>query len=93
MFCIFEQPLVSARVRVRVINAKHENRGERREDGRGRNEDVSLMKKSYGRSRIVLLRDARPRPRPPLPSTHLPSPSLPFSKCPSSHIRRWLLRL
>ena len=52
MFCIFEQPLVSARVR--VINAEHENGGERTD------EDGSLMKKSYGRSRIVLQRDARP---------------------------------
>ena len=46
MFCIFEQALVSAGAR--VIKAE-----ENREEG-------SLMKKSYGRSRIVLQRDARP---------------------------------
>ena len=68
MLCIFEQPpLVSAQVQ--VINAKA--REEQRTD-----EDGSLMKKSYGRSRIVLLRDAFALPS----SSH--AISLPFSKCP-----------
>ena len=75
MFCIFEQPLVWARVR--VIKATHETE----EDGGKFDEEELWAKPNRFTARC---------------STHLHPMlprSLPFWKCPSSHIRWWLLRL